>query len=282
MNNNKLTAITLVSSMLISVPAFAEEHVHNEYQYVEAAGNKIAYLCKGEGKLTALLIAGMGLDVRETYNNTFHRAEPKGYRLCMYDRAGSGQSKMEKRRVRTMAELVTELEEFTKAAKMDELVLVPHSFGGMIARAYAHKNPEKVKGLVLIDTAHESWVENMQRKMSPDGWKTMSWIIDWEKSSNSFEDIIEASNHTKLYQVHKSLPVTVLSRGMPQNDIRQTGMSYEDVDIFNATWNEAQTKLHTISDDVEVVTMKYASHVFDKTDPWIAIEHIDKMVKRVK
>ncbi|AXR02085.1 alpha/beta fold hydrolase [Pseudoalteromonas piscicida] len=278
---------TITSAVLglvaISSMASANQKAHQDnYQFVEVNGNKLAYACKGDGETTALLLAGMGLDAHETYKNTFHNAEPKGYRLCFYDRAGTGKSTFAKPRVRTMLELTQELEAFTKETEMDKLVLVPHSFGGFVARAYANRNPEKVKGMVLIDIAHESWYQDMKSKMSKGGWKIMDWIINWERDTHSLEDFEEASSHTAMYKTSREMPVTILSRGIPHVSIRSAGMSYADVDIYTLTWNDAQIKLQEIGDNVTPITMKYASHLFDETDPFIAIKYIEEMVKKVQ
>lgn len=58
----------LLSLMLFCFTAssFADEH---QYSYVDIGENKLAYLCKGEGELTVLMLAGMGLNAHDTYKN---------------------------------------------------------------------------------------------------------------------------------------------------------------------------------------------------------------------
>jgi pimeloyl-ACP methyl ester carboxylesterase len=56
--------------------------------------------------------------------------------MCMYDRAGLGQSTAEPK-TRTLDQLVDELHGVTTANSWGHAVLVAHSFGGFIARAYA-------------------------------------------------------------------------------------------------------------------------------------------------
>lgn len=252
------------------------------FEFVEVNGKKIAYLCKGSGELTVLLVAGMGLEVQSTYKNTFRNIEPENYKVCMYDRAGYGKSAYNDPKVRTMSELANELNGLTEKLDWRKVILVPHSFGGLIARAFTKKNPEIVKGIVFVDAAHESWYQDMKLSMSNEGWETMEWIIDWERNQHSFEDFEEASSHSAMYTIPENMPVIVLSRGIPHVSIRQTKMSYEDVDIYTQTWNRSQEKLKSITKNTEVVTMKYASHLFDETDPWIVIEYIEKMVAKIE
>jgi pimeloyl-ACP methyl ester carboxylesterase len=252
----------------------------SETQSVEIKGNQIAYSCKGTGERVALLISGMGLDSHGTYKNTFKNAAPRDYRLCRYDRAGTGASTFPNRRVRNMPELAEELSEFVAKTHMNRLVLVAHSFGGFVARAFAHKNPDKVDSIIFVDAAHESWYQDMRASMSENAWQIMLDIIEWEKHVHSFEDFAEASSHSALYSLLKPIPIVVMPRGIPHYTIRQTGMDYQDVNAYEVTWMRAQEKLKTLSPNTDVVKMEYASHLFDQTDPWIVIKQIEQVMRK--
>lgn len=74
--------------------------------------------------------------------------------VCSYDRAGLGWS--ERRRdgsgPPTLEEMVGELEALLREGGIvAPFVLVGHSFGGLLVRAFAHAYPEQVAGLVLAD-----------------------------------------------------------------------------------------------------------------------------------
>lgn len=290
MNSPKMKSY-LPCTLVLVLMLFTTSATANNTQFTDINGNRIAWQCKGkdeaegkvkeEGTLTALLIAGMGLDAQGTYKNTFRRANPKGYRLCQYDRAGTGKSTFPNRRVRTMAELEAELTQFTHKNQMNQLVLVAHSFGGFIARAFTAKNPDKVRAIIFLDAAHESWYQDMQQSMSEPAWQTMRDIIEWEKHKHSFEDFEEAVSNPEIYQLKKALPIVVMSRGIPHLTIRQTGMSYKDVDAYDDSWNRSQQKLRELAPNTKYITMKYASHLFDDTDPWIVIEEIDKTAQQI-
>lgn len=73
----------------LQAAAHAEEHV---WQTVQIQGNSIAFSCQGKGDNTLLVLAGMGLDVHASFKNIYHRFERANYQICMYDRAGMGQS----------------------------------------------------------------------------------------------------------------------------------------------------------------------------------------------
>ncbi|WP_462154745.1 hypothetical protein [Pseudoalteromonas piscicida] len=59
-------------------------------------------------------------------------------------------------------------------------------------------------------------------------------------------------------------------------------MSYADVDVYTQTSKDSQIKLQEIGNNVTPITMKYASHLFDETDPFIAIKYIEEMVNKVQ
>jgi len=79
-------------------------------------------------------------------------------RACAYDRAGFGWSDAGPL-PRTVARIVDELHHLLAGAAVPPpYVLVGHSFGGLVARAYVHSHPGDIGGLVLLDPAYpEDW-----------------------------------------------------------------------------------------------------------------------------
>jgi pimeloyl-ACP methyl ester carboxylesterase len=72
-------------------------------------------------------------------------------RVCSYDRAGLGWS-AECSTPRTVEGMISELEAMlSRAALPAPYILVGHSFGGLLVRAYAYLKPGQVSGLVLVD-----------------------------------------------------------------------------------------------------------------------------------
>jgi pimeloyl-ACP methyl ester carboxylesterase len=72
-------------------------------------------------------------------------------RACTYDRAWLGWSDPAKS-PRTTSTIVDELHALLEAAQISPpYILVGHSFGGMLVRAYAARYPGDVSGLVLVD-----------------------------------------------------------------------------------------------------------------------------------
>jgi pimeloyl-ACP methyl ester carboxylesterase len=250
-------------------------------QFERVGANQLAWECRGEGSKTVVLIAGMGLDAHATYKNTFRNFAVPGYQVCLYDRAGVGKSTPQSA-ARPLRALADELDGLIWQRGWRDVVLVSHSFGGLVARAYAQAHPDVVKGIVFVDSVHESWYAAMQRAMSPEGWRTMDMVISWERDKNSHEDFVEAIQALGNPAKRLGVPVTVLSRGLPYTNIRQAKMSYDDVDAFNTTWDAAQFELAKVADDMRHVRMRYAAHLFDEQDPWLVLDEIGLLVKRVE
>jgi pimeloyl-ACP methyl ester carboxylesterase len=76
-----------------------------------------------------------------------------------YDRAGLGWSEPTPGS-RDILTLVEELKRMLDAIEATApYVLVGHSYGGLIVRAFAYMHPEEVAGLVLVDAAHEDQLD---------------------------------------------------------------------------------------------------------------------------
>ncbi len=102
-------------------------------------------------------------------------AVSEGTCAISYDRAGIGWSD-EVRDGRTIASIVSDLQALLGAAgHRPPYVLVGHSFGGLLARAYASLRREEVAGLVLVDPVSlDLWADcsAQNEKTAPAGCKT--------------------------------------------------------------------------------------------------------------
>jgi pimeloyl-ACP methyl ester carboxylesterase len=118
--------------------------------------HRLHYRCAGAGRPTVILEAGIAAS-----SLTWSRVQPviaRSTRVCSYDRAGLSWSERASSS-RSMPVLVRELRRLLTSARIaPPYVLVGHSFGGLIIRAFARAFPADVAGLVFVDPLHpEEW-----------------------------------------------------------------------------------------------------------------------------
>lgn len=113
-------------------------------------GRSLYLVCVGSGSPTVVLEAGFGANTL-----SWHDVQPEvghSTRTCAYDRAGTGNS-VAPPGVRDARDEIADLRRLLDRAGIPApYVLVGHSYGGVVARVFAHLYPAETAGLVLIDT----------------------------------------------------------------------------------------------------------------------------------
>ena len=117
---------------------------------IDIGGRHLYFECAGEGTPTILLESGLG-DGSDSWNPVWEKFTAITS-VCRYDRAGIGQSDPTQR-PRSSREVVADLHSLLdKLGLAMPLVIVAHSFGCLHARLFAHQYPEKVAGLIFLDS----------------------------------------------------------------------------------------------------------------------------------
>lgn len=120
--------------------------------YLDLAGNRLHYLDEGEGEP---LVMVHGNPTWSFYYRNLVKAFSDRYRTIVPDHIGCGMSDKPdadsypytlRRRVDDLEALLDKLE------VKDNITLIVHDWGGMIGMTYAHRHPEKIKRLVILNT----------------------------------------------------------------------------------------------------------------------------------
>lgn len=123
---------------------------------VPVGGHKVSLFCEGAGTPTVVMEMGSG-EPAILFRPVQDQIAPLT-RTCSYDRPGIGWSEANVE-VRTIQDRAVELYTLLKTSGVPQpYVLVAHSYGGIIARAFMRDHPTDVEGLVLVDTAEEGFV----------------------------------------------------------------------------------------------------------------------------
>jgi pimeloyl-ACP methyl ester carboxylesterase len=112
----------------------------------------------GEGRPTVVFESGMGASCLSW--SQVQPAVAEFSRAVSYDRAGHGWSDLA-REPRTAEQIAHELHTLLdRAGVPGPYVLVGHSFGGYVTRAFAHLYRDDLVGMVLVDSIHPAEWEN--------------------------------------------------------------------------------------------------------------------------
>ena len=122
---------------------------------IEADGVRLHLHCMNDGAAgpTIILLTGMG-SVSSAWNPVM-RDVATDHRVCAYDRDGTGWSD-DSGKPRDAGVAAARLAALLDAAGITgPVVLAAHSYGGIVARVFTHTYPDRVSGLVLVDSSHQ-------------------------------------------------------------------------------------------------------------------------------
>jgi pimeloyl-ACP methyl ester carboxylesterase len=130
-------------------------------QLIDVGGHRLHVICRGSGSPVVLLESGIAAS-----SLSWAVVQPeiaKFTRVCAYDRAGLAWSDVASC-PRSFERIVDELSTvLARVALQQRYVLVGHSFGSFVIRAYAARHPGSVHGLVLVDPPTEWLTMTPQR-----------------------------------------------------------------------------------------------------------------------
>jgi proline iminopeptidase len=139
----------------------------------ERAGVMLHYRTIGDGPPAILLSGGPGFNV--DYMAPVADALPASYQKVLFEQRGTGRSVAPMTpEAMTLRTVVEDLDALRVHLKQDRLLLVGHSWGGMLAMAYASAYPERVDRLILIGSGGPtlefySWFgDNINARLRPE------------------------------------------------------------------------------------------------------------------
>ncbi len=166
----KSPGFAVVAALALAAPcatAVAAEPAANKIadrvELVDIGGRQLQLLTRGEGSPTVVIEAGLGEPPIESGSwRAVLDAISQSNRVCIYDRAGLGKSDPPPKLPRTSRDVAEDLNALLeKAGIAGPCLLVGHSWAGNHVRVFAGQYPDKVLGVVLVDSSHpdqdEKW-----------------------------------------------------------------------------------------------------------------------------
>lgn len=177
-------AMAVILIILIAqINLFAQSHNTTGGSYANVNGVKIWYETKGEGDPVVLIPGGPGNS--HIYFTPWFDELAKSHKVIYYDAFGRGNSD----RASDSAQYsfnrdVQDLEGLRKALGFNKWTVLGHSYGGMVAQAYALEYPQSVSKLILSNTLYsgEMWQANDDnsnneiRNQYPEVWSKIEML----------------------------------------------------------------------------------------------------------
>src|SRR5919199_3989107 len=171
-----------------------------------AIGNRRLYLdCRGQTGPTVLIDVGLGCKPGTEQWGWFpiRDAVLPHARVCLYDRAGQGQSDPPPTPL-TIGDYVQDLHRLLHAAALPApYLLVGGSIGGLIVWLYGARYPQEVGGIVLVDSAHPQQWQRMLDLLSSAGDAEAPAVVAFRRSE--IDTVIDAARNEE----HMHLPDSI-------------------------------------------------------------------------
>jgi pimeloyl-ACP methyl ester carboxylesterase len=215
--------------------------------YVNVDGHRMYYACSGSGSPTVVLDAGSP-DTSAVWS-TVQPALARHTRVCAYDRAGLGRSAPVKG-VRTLRRQVDDVRGLLAAARIPPpYVVVGHSWGGLIARVFAHDYQRLTAGVVLVDAT------------------TFPYGAPGKRKLREGVDPAEALRESNAVTAYGALPLVVLGHGAPP---------------LNAKFLEAQDAEAALSTDAVDAIARRSGHYIQRDQPGVVVAAVLGVVAAVR
>ena len=211
--------------------------------FVDAHGVLIYYVAFGTGSPLVVVHGGPGAD--HSYFLPYLLPLARTHRLIFIDERGSGRSqRLEDTSLYTVEAMVEDVEDVRQALKLGKISLLGHSYGGVLAQAYALKYQQNLTHLILNSTFPSTRQMNEvlareKAQMPPDKMKRLN-----ELEAGGLFGKGEAWEHGRYPAEYAQLawgpgyfPFLYGARPDPTYDPmgQETGTSWE---LYRAMWGE--------------------------------------------
>jgi proline iminopeptidase len=144
--------LTSLFALIALVSAAAQPTVYPQQEgFVDAHGVMVYYLALGSGSPLVVVHGGPGAD--HTYFLPYLLPLARTHRLIFIDERGSGRSqRLQDTSQYTVENMVEDVEDVRVALNLGKISLLGHSYGGVLAQAYALKYQQNLGHLILNST----------------------------------------------------------------------------------------------------------------------------------
>ncbi len=235
-----------------------------DIQLIKAAGVIQSLDCQGTGPVTLVVVTGLASPA-----SAWSLVAPgfrEATRTCFYDRPGIGASpsRANKRQVLDAGLYASELAALLHSAgEPGPYVVLGHSFGGLIARAFTKKNLPNVSGLLLAESVDPS------DRTTGKYWREGGHSVNMPLSQSA------TGGGPRLGQ----RPLLVMSASNPEGD-HLGGPTYGQNPAAISRWIKQQrANVNLSKNSIQVIAT--SGHVLQQDDPAAVVEAVKLLVQAV-
>ena len=234
-------------------------------------GSEIYLRCDGGPGPTIVFEAAAG----EDHSNWLPIAERLRDRslACVYDRTGVGRS-TKPRPAASAADHAAELHELLEAAGIPRpVLLVGHSYGGLVALLVSATHPEDVAGLILVDASHPRQDERIQSRLDRSPDRGNGPLHDGDRRGRELPASLKQA--AAVYGRLPPIPLTVISSTRHErSDNDPPDYPY---DAVQRVWTGLQAEHARLRPDARHVSTE-AGHYVHVDDPDLVVAEITRML----
>ncbi|MER2999265.1 alpha/beta fold hydrolase [Pontibacter populi] len=249
-------------------------------QLVNVGDHSLEMIQAGAGDFTIIFESGFGSDYK-VWGKVASEVMATN-QVMLYSRAGTGKSEPNPK-PQTLEAAVQDLSTLIEKANLKPpFILVGHSYGAFIIRAYAAQHPEQVKGLVFVDPAHEKMMQELkkvdavkaqkdielQNSFMPDRFKQENELI------NKIFDKAVLPDFGKLPQVPVVVLTSVQKRANPEMFLHQP----EGVEV----WRNLHAEFFSQFTSGAHIVTAVSGHNIHREEPELVITAIHQVVQAAR
>lgn len=257
-----------------------------EEMLVDIGGRRLHITCMGEGSPTVILEHGMATESDSWATDS--RLLPSSPACVPSTGAGRGTSDPAPT-PRTSEDMVADLYALlTNAHVPGPYILVGNSLGGFNARIFAHKYPDEVAGLVLVDLMHPDQFARIEKALppetpqDPEDFKAFrrSFTQDYKDPTKNPEGFDQLTSHEQGRAVTSlgDLPMIVLAASEFRIRIPEPRFGL----YMHNLWHELQRDLARLSSNSKFVAVENSGHFIQIDQPQVVTDAIRELVEQVR
>jgi pimeloyl-ACP methyl ester carboxylesterase len=190
-------------------------------------------------------------------------------RIVGYDRAGLGSSEVGPFDL-TPPQEIQQLARGLDRLRADRIVLIGHSYGGLLALYHAFRSPERVAGLILVDPMNPVFIQRM----------TLDWlnrtVPDVPHPASPRDTVINRMKRTIADLVARTEPATLAMR-VPTVVI-SAGLPFWNDAAADRAWRESHQAFTAAAPGRHLVVATRSTHGIPETEPELIIQAIEQVL----